>query len=329
MKTILYSAGEPSGIGPDIVIQLAQSSFWEQSKAAVVLIGDPKLFQDRTNELNLHTDIKIVSSLNELLPNQIGMLQILQVAECHDTSSKNLNPSNGEYVLKILEAGIRISMERDDCALVTGPIQKNNMSECGVPFIGHTEYIEEITKAKNAFMMMSSERLKVVLATTHIPLKEVSQLINKELILKVCQSTYKYLKNFYDIKHPNIALLGLNPHAGESGVLGTEEIEILDDAILELKSFGIDIAGPISADSAFTKSNLERFDAFIGMYHDQVLPTFKALSFGKGVNVTIGVPIIRVSVDHGTALDLAGSGLASSDSLMSAIKEANRLLSDG
>ena len=329
MKTILYSAGEPSGIGPDIIIQLAQSSFWEQSKATVVIISDPKLFQDRANELNLQTNIKMVNSLQELSPNQMGTLQILQITECVDTKSKRLNPANGEYVLKNLEAGIRMSMERDDCALVTGPIQKNNMSSCGVPFIGHTEYIEEITKAKNAFMMMSSEHLKVVLATTHIPLKEVAQSINKELILTVCQSTYKYLENFYHIKRPNIALLGLNPHAGESGVLGTEEIEILADAISELKSFGIDIAGPISADSAFTKSNLERFDAFIGMYHDQVLPTFKALSFGKGVNVTIGVPIIRVSVDHGTALDLAGSGHASSDSLMSAIKEANRLLSDG
>jgi len=329
LKTILYSAGEPSGIGPDIIIQLAQSSFWEQSKATVVLIGDPKLFEDRANELNLQANIQMVNSLQELSPNQMGTLQMLQITECVDTKSKRLNPANGEYVLKNLEAGIRMSMERNDCALVTGPIQKNNMSSCGVPFIGHTEYIEEITKAKSAFMMMSSEHLKVVLATTHIPLKEVAQSINKELILRVCQSTFKYLENFYHIKRPNIALLGLNPHAGESGVLGTEEIEILADAISELKSFGIDIAGPISADSAFTKSNLQRFDAFIGMYHDQVLPAFKALSFGKGVNVTIGVPIIRVSVDHGTALDLAGSGHASSDSLMSAMKEANRLLSDG
>ncbi len=175
MKTILYSAGEPGGIGPDIIIQLAQSSFWEQSKAIVVLIGDPKLFENRANELNLQANIQMVKSLEELSPNQMGTLQILQITECVDTKSKRLNPANGEYVLKNLEAGIRMSMERDACALVTGPIQKNNMSSCGVPFIGHTEYIEEITKAKNAFMMMSSEHLKVVLATTHIPLKEVAQ----------------------------------------------------------------------------------------------------------------------------------------------------------
>lgn len=329
MKSILYTPGEPGGIGPDILIKLLCSDTWEQSNAVVIAVGDPELFLARAKELKLQIGVRVLESINVANVNQKNILQILHVGDCPASNSGSLNLKNGSYVLKTLESGIRLCMEREDCALVTGPIQKNNMAECGLPFVGHTEYIQKITKAKDAFMMMSSENLKVVLATTHIPLKEVAGSITKDLILRVCQTTYKYLESFYQIKRPKIALLGLNPHAGENGVLGGEEIEILNHAIFDLKYSNMEIVGPISADSAFTKTNLEKFDAYIGMYHDQVLPTFKALSFGRGVNITIGVPIIRVSVDHGTALELAGTGKASSASLITAIKEANRLLSNG
>lgn len=326
MKKILYSPGEPSGIGPDLIIQLCKSSFWTDIKIPILCLSDPKLLIQRSKDLGKKINLKEVSDIKQLEANKKNVIQIMHVSDCRNTKYGKLYKSNAQYVLDNLQFGIDEALKDKNLALVTGPISKENIISINKDFSGHTEYIQQRTKSAEVLMLLSSNQLKVALATTHEPLKEVANKISKELVISKAITLNKGLKEKFKIKDPNIKLLGLNPHSGEGGKIGNEEIDIIIPAVKELRKKKINISYPISADTAFTKKNLKKTDAFLGMYHDQVLPVIKALSFGNAINITLGVPITRTSVDHGVALDIAGTGRSDPSSLKEAIKTAKKII---
>ena len=240
------------------------------------------------------------------------------------SAAGKLNSKNASYVIENLNLGI--SLAQNNNALVTGPISKENIINAGIKFSGHTEWIQKTTKSSDVLMLLMANKLRIALATTHIPLHKVSKVITKELIINKAKILDEDLKLKLKIKQPKIVMLGLNPHAGEGGTIGSEEMNILKPAANNLRNMGIDITDPISADTAFTKKILNKTDAYLAMYHDQALPVLKALSFGDGINITLGVPIIRTSVDHGVALDIAGSGKANYSSLKNALDIAKKII---
>ena len=322
MKTIIYSPGDPAGIGPDLFLSLLNEDFFRFIKANVVCIGDQKLFASRAKELGYSFEISTITDIN-YVNEKVGCLEIMK---CPDISSGRLNPTNSEYVIKNLDFGIDACMKSKDLGLVTGPISKENIVEGGYSFSGHTERIMEKTNSDDVLMLLASERLKVALATTHIPLNKVSESITTDLIINKVKILNQELKSKFNIEKPKISLLGLNPHAGEGGKLGKEEIEIIIPAVKELIASNVDVSMPLSADTAFNKNLLDETDAYFAMYHDQGLPVLKALSFGDSINITLGVPIVRTSVDHGVALDIAGKGIANNSSLKNAFYAADNLI---
>ena len=326
MKKILYSPGEPSGIGPDIIIQLCKTEFWTDIKIPILCISDPKLLDKRAADLGKKITLQKISDIDELKANKRNVIQVMHISDCKNTKYGKLYKSNAKYVLDNLKFGIDEALKNKNLALVTGPISKENIISINKKFSGHTEFIQQKTNSKEVLMLLASDQLKVALTTTHIPLKNVSKKITKELIISKAITLNKGLKEKFKIKNPIIKMLGLNPHSGEGGKIGKEEVDIIIPAVKELRKKKINISYPISADTAFTKKNLKETDAFLGMYHDQVLPVIKALSFGNAINVTLGVPITRTSVDHGVALDIAGSGKADPSSLKEAIKAAKKII---
>ena len=326
MKKIIYSPGEPSGIGPDLIIKIACSKSWENFKIPILTIGDPALFLQRSKLLRKKLKVVDIESTDGLNKNKKGVLQIIKVSNCKNAHAGKLIKSNAQYVLDNLHFGIKESMRCKSTALVTGPISKENVISINKKFSGHTEYIQQITKSDDVLMMLASDKLKVALATTHIPIKNVSKKITKKLIINKVNILNKDLKEKFNLKNPKIKILGLNPHAGENGKIGEEELNHIKPAVKALKKRKINISYPISADTAFSQKMLKETDAYLGMYHDQVLPVLKALSFGNSINITLGVPIIRTSVDHGVALDIAGSNKSDVSSLELAIKTANKLI---
>ena len=326
MKKILYSPGEPSGIGPDLIIQLCKSTFWTDIKIPILCLSDPKLLIQRAKDLGKKITLKEISATKQLQENKKNIIQVMHVSDCGNTKPGKLYKSNAQYVLDNLKFGIDEALKNKNLAIVTGPISKENIISINKAFSGHTEYIQQKTKSDEVLMLLASDQLKVALATTHIPLKKVANKISKELVISKATTLNQGLKQKFKIKNPNIKLLGLNPHSGEGGKIGKEEIDILIPAVKELRKKKINISYPISADTAFTKKNLKETDAFLGMYHDQVLPVIKALSFGSAINITLGVPITRTSVDHGVALDISGTGKSDPSSLKEAIKTAKKIL---
>ena len=326
MKKIIYSPGEPSGIGPDLIIQLCKSVFWTDINIPILCLSDPKLIKERASILRKKVTLKEISDLNQLEANKRNIIQIIHVSDCGNTKYGKLYNSNAKYVLANLQFGIDQALKNKNLALVTGPISKENIISINKAFSGHTEYIQQRTKSDEVLMLLASDQLKVALLTTHIPLKKVASKITKELVIRKVITLNEGLKEKFKIKNPKIKLLGLNPHSGEGGKIGTEEIDILIPAVKELRKKKINISYTISADTAFTKKNLKDTDAFLGMYHDQVLPVIKALSFGSAINITLGVPITRTSVDHGVALDISGTGKSDPSSLKEAIKTAKKIL---
>ena len=325
MKKILYSPGEPSGIGPDLIIQICSTPFWEKIHIPIVCLADKKLIQDRAKVLNKKIKIDILNNLDSANQNKFGVIQIKEVSKCRITKPGKLYKSNAAYVLKNLDYGIEQSI-KEGIGLVTGPISKENIITIDEKFSGHTEYIQKKTLSNDVLMLLGSKKLRVAIATTHVPLKKVPQLITKRLIINKAMILHNELITKFKIKSPRIKLLGLNPHAGEGGKIGTEERNILIPAVEELRKNNINISMPLSADTAFTKKILVDTDAYLGMYHDQVLPVIKALSFGNTINITLGVPIIRTSVDHGVALDIAGSGKTDVSSFEEAIRAAKKMI---
>ena len=326
MKKILYSPGEPSGIGPDLIIQLCKSTFWTDIKIPILCLSDPKLLIQRAKDLGKKITLKEISAIEQLQKNKKNIIQVIHVSDCGNTKPGKLYKSNAQYVLDNLKFGINEALKNKNLAIVTGPISKENIISINKAFSGHTEYIQQRTKSDEVLMLLASDQLKVALATTHIPLKKVANKISKELVISKATTLNQGLKQKFKIKNPNIKLLGLNPHSGEGGKIGKEEIDILTPAVKELRKKKINISYPISADTAFTKKNLKETDAFLGMYHDQVLPVIKAISFGSAINITLGVPITRTSVDHGVALDISGTGKSDPSSLKEAIKTAKKIL---
>ena len=326
MKKIIYSPGEPAGIGPDLIIKLATSKSWEAFKIPIVTIGDPDLFLDRAKLLKKRVGIIEINNIQKAKKNKSGSIQLIKVSKCKSTSPGKILKSNARYVLDNLNYAIKETIINKKTALVTGPLNKEALISIEKKFTGHTEYIQKITKSNDVLMMLASNKLKVALATTHIPLKKVATNITKNLIINKIKILNNDLKTKFNIKKPNIKILGLNPHAGENGKIGKEELDHIKPAVSELRRSKINVSMPISADTAFSQKILKETDAYLGMYHDQVLPVLKTLSFGNSINITLGVPIIRTSVDHGVALDIAGTNKSDVSSISLAIKTAKKLI---
>ena len=323
MKQILYSHGEPAGIGVDLILYIAKLKFWDAIKAPVIVIADLALLKARAADLNLQIKFLELKDLTKAKKNKIGSIQFYCAAPCKDNIAGKLNPRNAGYVIANLNFAIQAALKNPKIALVTGPIQKSNLVDGGFKnFQGHTEWIQKKTRAKHAVMLLASKKIKVALATTHIPLSEVAKNIKKARLINIIRIVEEGLKKKFNIKNPKIRVLGLNPHAGESGKIGQEEIKIIAPAVEACKAKGINVLGPISADTAFNKALLKDTDAYIAMFHDQALPVLKALSFGEAINTTLGIPIIRTSVDHGTALEIAGKAKPLLGSLKEAIVQA-------
>ena len=276
-------------------------------RSCLICIVDFELLKSRAKLLNLKIQFVEIKSLKLAKKNKLGTVQFIQSANCKDLSPGSLNPKNAKYVLDNLNFGIAECLKKQRVGLVTGPIQKSNIIDGGFKtFQGHTEWIQKKTKSKNVVMLLSSKNIKVALATTHIPLTEVAKNIRKAKLIEIIQTLHTGLKTKFKIKKPSITVLGLNPHAGEDGKIGEEEIKKINPAVEVCRGMGINASYAISADTAFTAKKLKQTDAYLAMYHDQALPVLKALSFGEAVNITLGTGIVRTSVDHGTALDIAG-----------------------
>ena len=323
MTRLLYSHGEPAGIGIDLILHLSKSKFWQEMRSCLICIVDFELLKSRAKLLNLKIQFVEIKSLKLAKKNKLGTVQFIQSANCKDLSPGSLNPKNAKYVLDNLNFGIAECLKKQRVGLVTGPIQKSNIIDGGFKtFQGHTEWIQKKTKSKNVVMLLSSKNIKVALATTHIPLTEVAKNIRKAKLIEIIQTLHTGLKTKFKIKKPSITVLGLNPHAGEDGKIGEEEIKKINPAVEVCRGMGINASYAISADTAFTAKKLKQTDAYLAMYHDQALPVLKALSFGEAVNITLGTGIVRTSVDHGTALDIAGKMKPNLGSIKEAIKAA-------
>jgi 4-hydroxythreonine-4-phosphate dehydrogenase len=318
------SSGEPAGIGPDICVMLAA----EDLPARLLTLADADVLAARIADLHLDVTVRTVADPHEVEPHAAGLIQVLNIAAPAAVQPGNLDTANSAYVLELLRQGVALCAEGSNAALVTAPVHKSVINAAGISFTGHTEFLAEATATPTPVMMLASGKLRVALATTHLPLARVAEEISRERIERVLIVLDRELRDRFRLSAPRIAVLGLNPHAGESGVLGHEEQEIIEPVMRDLAERGLSLLGPVPADTAFTADALERCDAVLAMYHDQGLPVIKALAFGEVVNITLGLPIIRTSVDHGTALDLAGTGRAKPGSLREAIRVACELASE-
>jgi 4-hydroxythreonine-4-phosphate dehydrogenase len=318
---ILISSGEPAGIGPDICCRLAA----ESNPASFAVLGDPELFKSRAAMLGEELDIRLLSHPAETVPHEAGLLQLWPVASAAPVEPGRLDPANAGYVIEMLRRAGTACMRREAAALVTAPVHKSVISRAGIPFSGHTEFLAELTATACPVMLLTGPTMRVALATTHMPLARVPQALNQAGLESLLRTVERDLGRRFGIDRPRLLVLGLNPHAGEDGTLGREEIEIIQPVVERLRAEDMQVIGPVAADTAFTGESLARCDVVVAMYHDQGLTPLKAGSFGEIVNVTLGLPIVRTSVDHGTALGLAGTGRARPDSLRSALDLAVRL----
>ncbi len=319
---IVITPGEPAGIGPDIVVQIAQRTI----PAELIIIYDPDILTARAKLLNLPLKLIEFNVHHTPVPHAPGILKILPVQASKPCIPGQLNPENALFVIACLELAAEHCLEKIADALVTGPVHKAIINKAGIVFSGHTEFLADFCKAQQVLMLFVVDQLRVALATTHLPLSAVPKAITKDHIRQSIKLLHQSMQNYFNILDPTILVCGLNPHAGEGGILGTEEENIILPAIQSLQAEKLKIMGPLPADTVFTEQYLKKADAILGMYHDQVLPVVKHIGFHTAVNVTLGLPIIRTSVDHGTAIDLAGLGKACPDSLLAAINLAVQLI---
>lgn len=309
---IAVTAGEPAGIGPDLCALLARADF----AGDLVFLGDRGVIAERARQRGLAFD------LPDYVPGQPAFASLLHVPVARPVKAGRLDPANGRHVLALLDRAIDGCVSGEFGAMVTAPVQKSTINDAGVPFTGHTEYLAERTGTPRVVMMLVGGKLRVALATTHLALSEVPAAIRQPMLEETLRIVDSDLRSRFGIAHPRILVAGLNPHAGESGHLGREEIERIAPALEAARAHGIDARGPYPADTLFTQRMLEQADAVLAMYHDQGLPVLKHAAFGDAINVTLGLPIVRTSVDHGTALDLAGAGDIDAGSLEAAIRLA-------
>lgn len=321
LPRILLTVGEPAGIGPDLILQIAQYAW----PAELVVVSDPTLLQSRSERIGLPIKLVPLDIKAPPVKHTPFTLKILPVNLSTSVIPGQLNAKNALFVLACLELAAEYCLENLANALVTGPLHKALINQAGIAFKGHTEFLQDFCNAPAVMMMFVVDTIKVALATTHIPLSEVSSNITAQKLQRDLHLLNNELKKRFRIKRPTILVSGLNPHAGESGLLGREEIDIITPTLHILQSQGVHVIGPLPADTLFTEKNLTQADAFFTMYHDQALPVIKYMGFNRAVNVTLGLPIIRTSVDHGTALDLAGTKNADDGSLQAAIHLAIRL----
>ncbi len=318
---IALTPGEPAGIGPDLCVQLAQL----EPPCQLVAIADLELLRQRAEKLGLPLDIRLFDPDRPASQHQAGTLTVLPLSLTMPGFCGRLDAANSRYVLETIRQATLGCMGGSFAAMVTGPVHKGVINEAGIPFSGHTEFIAEITGG-TPVMMLATPGLRVALLTTHLPLSQVSAAVTAETLVAIIRLLDQDLRQRFGIAQPKILVCGLNPHAGESGHLGREEIEIIEPTLERLRCEGIHLYGPLPADTLFTPKYLETADAVLAMYHDQGLPVLKYKGFGQAVNITLGLPIIRTSVDHGTALELAGTGQANLGSLQFALQTALEMI---
>ncbi len=319
---IALTPGEPGGIGPDLAIALVQAP----QPHELVAIADPSLLEARAHQLGLPLRLRTLNPAEPPRPLAAGELAVAPVALVAEARPGILDPRNAAYVLGTLDRAIQGCLSGEFAALTTGPVHKGVINDAGIAFSGHTEYLAEHTHTDKVVMMLATEGLRVALATTHLPLRAVADAINAAELTRVLEILDQDLRRHFGIARPRILVCGLNPHAGEGGHLGREEIDIIEPVLARLRGRGMNLTGPLPADTLFTPKYLDDADAVLAMYHDQGLPVLKFKGFGQAVNVTLGLPLIRTSVDHGTALDLAGTGRAHLGSLRTAIDYALAML---
>ena len=315
---IALTPGEPAGIGPDLCIQLAQ----HPPRGACVLIADPDMLLARAQQLRLPFTVRPWTGRRAPLEG----IFVLPVKTAQAVVPGRLNAANSHYVIETLKIAVDGCARGEFDALVTGPVHKANINAAGIAFTGHTEFLAERSSAAQPVMMLACPGLRVALATIHLPLADVSRHITAQRLRAVLRVLHQDLQTKFGIADPSILVCGLNPHAGESGHLGREEIEIIEPVIQELTAQGMRLRGPVPADTAFIPTQLQSVDAVLAMYHDQGLPVLKHHDFKNAVNITLGLPFVRTSVDHGTALELAGTGGADVSSLLAAIEMALQLV---
>ncbi len=318
---ICVTPGEPAGIGPDLCVQLAQRT----PACELVVVADRDLLEARAQALGLPLQTLRFDPYALPKARGPGVLNVISIPLAAQCVPGQLNVANARYVLNTLRRATLGCMSGEFAALVTGPVHKGVINDAGVAFTGHTEFLAQLTQASQVVMMLTAPGLRVALATTHLPISEVSKALSASLLERVVRVLHADLVQKFRIAQPRILVCGLNPHAGEGGHLGREEIDIIRPVLDMLRREGMNLIGPLAADTLFTPKNLAHADAVLAMYHDQGLPVLKYVGFGNAVNITLGLPIIRTSVDHGTVLELAGRGGADLGSLEAALQQAIEL----
>jgi 4-hydroxythreonine-4-phosphate dehydrogenase len=313
LQPLAITAGEPAGIGPDLCLQLANHEY------PLVVVADKTLLLQRARQLGIDVLLEDYISFSACVR---GKLNVLHVPLAHEVQAGKLDSSNSAYVLETLRRALQGCVSGEFSGMVTAPVHKGVINDAGFSFSGHTEFLAELTRTSQVVMMLAGGGMRVALATTHLPLRKVADAITASLLESVLRILHRDLQQRFGIKKPRILVAGLNPHAGECGHLGREEIDVMIPVLDKLRAEGLNVSAPLPADTLFAAHRLRECDAVLTMYHDQGLPVLKHASFGEGVNITLGLPIIRTSVDHGTALELAGTGKAEVGSLLEAIKIA-------
>lgn len=325
MKTlprIIITPGEPAGVGPDVTVKIAQQHW----PAELIIVADPELLTSRAKILNLPLTLEKIDFTKPPTRHVPGALKIFPVELNTPSTAGTANVENAAYVLKCLETATDFCLEKKAAALVTGPVNKSIINDAGIAFTGHTEFLANRCRSNDVIMLFVADQIKVALVTTHLPLAQVPAAITEKKLTQTIKLLHAELQKQFALTNPKILVCGLNPHAGENGHLGQEEITTIIPVLEKLRAENIDVAGPLPADTIFTEKYLSQADAILAMYHDQALPVVKYLGFGHAVNVTLGLPIIRTSVDHGTAFDVAGTEQADAGSLVAAIELAIQLV---
>ena len=319
---IALTAGEPAGVGPDLLVHLAQ----RPHHAELIVVCEPELLSRRAKLLNLPLKLRPFAGAATPAATEPGVLTCIPVETSTEPQLGQLDPANAEYVLETLTTAARLCLDGTADAVVTGPLHKGVINDAGIGFTGHTEFLAELSNSEQPVMLLATPEMRVALATTHLPLRQVADALTEQRLAAILTVLARDLRRWSGIAAPRIQVCGLNPHAGESGHLGNEEITLLEPAIADARRQGINVTGPVPADTAFLPERLNDIDVTLAMYHDQGLPVLKHQGFGKSVNITLGLPFIRTSVDHGTALTLAGTEKVDPTSLFAALTTAETMI---